>query len=433
MAKKKENVVVDVEVSEKPMAPRKKRASGALREILKKQQEAESLIEESIPTTKVVNRVSDNGAVNIEGIAPKEKKYYMQIASSLNEKDMSTISSYGCDLQKAMDSYSNAFLSQRLDSNNSIESSKLIEDLVNQLKEVNIDDLEAPSTIKSIIRRVPLLRKLVTSVEQIKTKYHTIQQNIDEIVSKLEATRQIAIRDNNLLQKQFENNVDYVDQLEDLIIAGKLKSDELASLITEMKENAQDYREYEISDVEEYKDALDKRVSDLSILRFAFKQSLPQIRIIQRTNMMDATNTESQIAMTVPLWKNQLSLAVALCNQKKSVAAKNKVYETTNEILKKNAEMMQQQAVEIAQQNQRSPVDIETLREMTAKLTATVEGIKKAKEEGAAKRAAAEAELLKLEEQSNMALIGVKEAAQHVIAKELASSREAKKELMGEQ
>ena len=294
------------------------------------------------------------------------------------------------------------------------------------MHEVDINDLEAPSAVKRFLRRIPGLRKLVVSVEQIKAKYNTIEKNIDGIVKKLEATRQIAIRDNNLLQKQFENNCDYVDQLEDLIVAGKMKSEELGELIENMKSHSSDYEEYQISDIDEYKNALDKRLTDLIALRYAFKQSLTQIRIIQRTNIMHANNTESQIAMTIPLWKNQLSLAVALYDQKQAIEIGTKVTDTTNELFRKNAEMMKVQAIEVAKQSQRMVLDVETLRKSTQELVATVEGVQKAQKEGAERRAAAEAEIAKLEKEMHMKAIGVAESTQKVISSELRGKRDQK-------
>ena len=381
--------------------------------------EAEAHLTSDVPMT----RVEDTGEINTSALTPARKAYYKEIASVLNEKDITTISSYGSDLQRAMDSYSSDFLNQSFSRDNNIESAELIANLLGELHEVNIDDLETPGALKRFLRRIPGLRKLVVSVEQIKAKYNTIQKNIDGIVQKLEATRQIAIRDNNLLQKQFENNCDYVDQLEDLIVAGKMKSKELEDLINNMKGEAGQYDDYQITDIEEYKNALDKRVNDLIMLRFAFKQSLTQIRIIQRTNIMDANNTEAQITMTIPLWKNQMSLAVALYNQKQSIEISNKVTEATNEMFKKNAEMMKTQAIEVAKQNQRSVLDIETLRKTTQELLATVEGVQKAQQEGAQRRAAAEAELVKLEKELSMKAIGVADSTQKVISSELQGIR----------
>lgn len=424
MAKKvNEETLVDVEVKEvnpkcnttvKRSAAEKREAVKAITDEVESELNGETEIA-NVPKT----RLSDTGEIDVSLIPAKKKAYYSEIAKVLDEKDLTSIASYGSDLQRAMDTYSSDFLKQSFDSNNSIESAQLISNLLGELHEVNIDDLEAPSAVKRFLRKIPGLRRLVVSVEQIKAKYDTIEKNIDGIVQKLETARQIAIRDNNNLQKQFENNVDYVEQLGELIIAGKIKSQELDKLIEDMKTNSEEYDDYQISDVEEYKNSLDKRLTDLTMLRYAFKQSLTQIRIIQRTNIMNANNTEQQIAMTIPLWKNQLSLAVALYDQKQTLEISSKVADTTNEIFKKNAEMMKTQAIEVAKQNQRTVIDIETLRKTTSDLLTTVEGVQKAQLDGAQKRAAAEQELFKLEKQMSQTAIGVATSTQHVIAKEL--------------
>ena len=406
--------VIDAQVEEVKPSVRGRRAAKEISADV----EAE-LVGEKVSENLPKKRLSDDGTVNVENLPSKQKEYYASIAKVLNEKDLTSISSYGSDLQRAMDTYSSDFLKQSFSRENNIESAQLISNLLGELHEVNIDDLETPGPVKRFLRKIPGLKHLVTSVAQIKAKYDTIEKNIDGIVKKLEAGRQIAIRDNNLLQKQFENNCDYVDQLEDLIIAGKIKSDELGNLIDEMKGNTEEFEDYQISDVEEYKNSLDKRLTDLTMLRYAFKQSLTQIRIIQRTNIMSANNTESQIAMTIPLWKNQLSLAVALYDQKNVLEISSKVADTTNEIFKKNSEMMKTQAIEVAKQNQRTVIDIETLRKTTTDLLTTVEGVQKAQKEGAEKRANAEAELRKLEAQMTQTAIGVAESTHHIIAKEL--------------
>lgn len=381
--------------------------------------EAEAELTNSAP----IKRVEDNGEINTTSLTKKQREYYNEIASVLNENDITTISTYGSDLQKAMDSYSSDFLKQSFNSKAGIESAQLISNLLGELHEVNVGDLEAPNALKRFLRKIPGLRKLIVSVEQIKAKYDTIEKNIDGIVNKLEATRQIAIRDNNLLQKQFENNCDYVDQLEDLIVAGKMKSEEVGALIADMETRINEYEEYQISDIKEFKNSLDKRLSDLIALRFAFKQSLTQIRIIQRTNIMHANNTESQIAMTIPLWKNQLSLAVALYDQKQAMEIGAKVTDTTNELFRKNAEMMKTQSIEVAKQSQRMVIDPETLQKATLELIETVEGVQRAQKEGAEKRAAAEAQIAKLEKEMHMKAIGVAESTQRIIAHELKDKR----------
>lgn len=363
--------------------------------------------------------LSDNGDVNLSLINKEDKKRYTEIASCLNENDMTSIMNYGSDLQNAMDAYSNDFLTQRFDSTSSIKSAELIANLLGELQEVDIAELNEPSALKRFIRRIPLLKKLVTSVEQIKAKYNTIQKNIDGITQKLEQTRLIAIRDNNLLEKQFQNNLSYVGQLGELIIAGKMKSKELEDEINTMKEESYNYNDYEIRKVEDFKNNLDKKITDLVMMRYSFQQSLVQINIIQQTNTQDAQNTEMQIKTTIPIWKNQMSMAVALYNQKKSIEASNLVTNTTNEILRRNSEMMKTQAIEVAKQSQRTVIDIETLEKTHKDLIATIEGVEKAQEEGRAKRAAAEKRIEELEKDMHLKALGIKESTERVIAKEL--------------
>ena len=363
--------------------------------------------------------LSDNGDVNFSLINKEDKKRYTEIASCLNENDMTSIMNYGSDLQNAMDAYSNDFLTQRFDSTSSIKSAELIANLLGELQEVDIAELNEPSALKRFIRRIPLLKKFVTSVEQIKAKYNTIQKNIDGITLKLEQTRLIAIRDNNLLEKQFQNNLSYVGQLGELIIAGKMKSKELEDEINTMKEESYNYNDYEIRKVEDFKNNLDKKITDLVMMRYSFQQSLVQINIIQQTNTQDAQNTEMQIKTTIPIWKNQMSMAVALYNQKKSIEASNLVTNTTNEILRRNSEMMKTQAIEVAKQSQRTVIDIETLEKTHKDLIATIEGVEKAQEEGRAKRAAAEKRIEELEKDMRLKALGIKESTERVIAKEL--------------
>ena len=386
--------------------------------------EAPSVVEgEIVETAKVKPKrnivLSDNGDVNLSLINKEDKKRYTQIASSLNENDMTSIMNYGSDLQNAMDAYSNDFLNQRFDSTSSIKSAELIANLLGELQEVDIAELNEPSAFKRFIRRIPLLKKFVTSVEQIKAKYNTIKKNIDGITQKLEQTRLIAIRDNNLLEKQFQNNLSYVNQLGELIIAGKMKSKELEDEISTMKEESYNYNDYEIRKVEDFKNNLDKKITDLVMMRYSFQQSLVQINIIQQTNTQDAQNTEMQIKTTIPIWKNQMSMAVALYNQKKSIEASNLVTNTTNEILRRNSEMMKTQAIEVAKQSQRTVIDIETLEKTHKDLIATIEGVEKAQEEGRAKRAAAERRIKELERDMHVKALGIKESTERVIAKEL--------------
>ena len=155
------------------------------------------------------------------------------------------------------------------------------------------------------------------------------------------------------------------------------------------------------------------------MMRLSFQQSLVQIKVIQQTNMQDAQNTEAQIKYTIPIWKSQLSLAVALYNQKKSLEAHAMVTNATNDILKKNSSMMKTQAIEVAKQSQRTVIDIDTLERTHRDLIDTLEGVKKAQEEGRAKRLEAERKIQALEKEMHYKSIGVQESTERVMAREL--------------
>ena len=164
--------VVDVE--EPVVVARPKRTRKAVSEI---EAEAEASLNGTTPANVPQKRISDaTGEVSLENIPAKQKEYYKEIAKVLNEKDLTSISSYGSDLQRAMDNYSSDFLNQSFSRENSLESADLIANLLGELHEVNIDDLEAPGPVKRFLRRIPGLRKLVISVEQVKAKYNTIQK-----------------------------------------------------------------------------------------------------------------------------------------------------------------------------------------------------------------------------------------------------------------
>lgn len=357
-----------------------------------------------IPSTKpsvdvakeVMQVINEKGEVNLSLLSPSQVERCNKLNKSLVVTDINSISNYGADLQHTMTRYSNEFLSAVRASQGG-EVGELINDLLTELDYVDVDELRAPTTVKKILRKIPIVKNLVGSVEKVLHKYDSIQKNVSTIEKKIQATRLTAMKDNNALQTMFENNIQYGKQVDELIIAGKMKLQEVNEQLNEMMANPQNYESHEIQDVQEFSHNLERRLSDMMTLRYVVKQSLPQIRTVQYNNIAIADKAQSIIATTIPVWKNQLSIAVALHNQKGNIEAHRRVTETTNTILKKNAEMLRQNSVEVAKENERSVVDIETLRESTQQLIETIKEVKQVHEEGAAKRREAEAEIMKIE------------------------------------
>lgn len=347
-------------------------------------------------TKEVHKMINENGDVNLSVLSPSQIDRFNKLNKNLVVTDINSISNYGSDLQHALSSYSNEFLTS-VRASKSGEVGELINDLLTELNYVNVDELKEPRYIQKVIRKIPILNKFIGSIEKVLHKYDSIQKNITSIEQKIQATRLTAMKDNNALQTMFDNNIVYGKQIDELIIAGKLKLQEVNAKLKEMIDSPQNYETHEIQDVQEFANNLDRRLNDMLTLRFIVKQSLPQIRTVQYNNIAIADKAQTIISTTIPVWKNQLSIAVALHNQKGNIEAHRKITETTNMILKKNAEMLQQNSIDVAKENERSVVDIETLRETTIKLIETIKEVKHIHEEGVAKRKEAEIEIMKIE------------------------------------
>ena len=350
----------------------------------------------NVDVKREIKVIDDNGNINISALSEEDKKRYSQLTKNLVVTDINSISNYGSDIQNVMGKYSNDFLTA-VRTPQSGEIGTLITDLLSELNYIDVDELKEPSALTKVIRKIPILNKLVKSVDKILHKYDSIAENVDTISKKIAVTRLSSLRDNNALQTMFENNIIYGKQIEDLIVAGKIKLDEVNSTLNEMMENQDQYEPHQIQDVQEFAHNLERRLSDMMTLRYVIKQSLPQIRTVQYNNIAIADKAQSIISTTIPVWKNQLSIAVALHNQKANIEAHRKITETTNTILKKNAEMLRQNSTDVARENERSVIDIETLRDTTRQLIDTIKEVKQIHEEGAAKRKAAEEEILKIE------------------------------------
>lgn len=360
---------------------------------------------DNVESTKV-KRINEDGSVDTSNLTSSELTKYNKINSVLKINDINSIANYGSDLQNAMSKYSGEFLST-VRNQQSGEIGGLIDNLLGQLDYIDVDDLKAPSKFVRFMRKMPIVKHMVKSVEKVLQKYDTIENNIDTISKKIQATRLTSIRDNNALQIMFNNNVEYCNQIEQLIIAGKIKLEEINSTINEMLQNPNNYEAYQISDAQNYQHSLERRLNDLNTLRYIMRQSLTQIRTVQNNNIAIAERAQTIVNTTVPVWKNQLSIAVALYNQKDSIDAHRKISETTNEILKKNAELLHTNSVEVAKENERSVVELETLKTTTAKLIETIREVKEIHANSTAQRRLAEQEMQKLETELDNKMISI--------------------------
>ncbi len=346
---------------------------------------------QTLPSVKM----DKDGNVDLSRITPEDEQKLSEINKAIDPKDVNSILNYGVEVQNSMEKYSNAFLTS-VRTYNSGEVGGLITDLLSELNYIDVDELEQNS-FKSILSKIPFLKNLVVDAQKLFQKYDTVVNNIDKITNKIKAGRVNSIKDNSSLQTMFDSNVSYIKQMEELIISGQLKMTELSEKLAQMDTNPADYQDYEIADLRDFVNRLDKRLADLKVVRFIMMQSLAQIRVVQNNNTSIAEKAQSIISTTIPVWKNQLTIAVALNRQKQHVEVQKKISDTTNSILQKNAELLKQNSIDVARENEKTVVSIDTLKRTTQSLIETLNEVKRIHEEGTQNRKTLNTELQSLE------------------------------------
>jgi uncharacterized protein YaaN involved in tellurite resistance len=341
------------------------------------------------------NKIDKEGNVDLTRVTADDVKKYEAINKDLNPADVNSILNYGVDVQNSMEKYSNQFLAS-VRTYNSGEVGLLINDLLTELNYIDVDELNQ-NAFSRFISGIPFLKKMVFDAKKLFQKYDTVVNNIDKITNKIKAGRVNSIKDNASLQTMFDSNVNYIKQMEELIISGQIKHQELSQKLAEMDANPSAYQDYELADLRDYVNRLDKRLADMKVVRFIMLQSLAQIRVVQNNNTSIAEKAQSIVSTTIPVWKNQLTIAVALNRQKENVEMQKKISDTTNTILQKNAELLKQNSIDVARENEKTVVSIDTLKRTTQSLIETLNEVKQIHEQGAQNRKVLNTELQNLE------------------------------------
>ncbi|MGE6219444.1 toxic anion resistance protein [Nubsella zeaxanthinifaciens] len=339
--------------------------------------------------------IDKEGNVTLENIKEADLATYKNISNQLSEKDANSILNFGAEIQNSISRQSDVFLTN-VRAQQAGDVGNLINDLLAELNYIDVNELNQ-NAFQRFISNVPLLKRFVTDVKKLFQKYDKITANVDKISNKVKAGMINSVKDNTSLQTMFDSNVGLIKELENYIVAGQLKFKELNEELAVMEANPANYQDYEISDKRTFINRLDKRLADMKVVRFILLQSLAQIRVVQNNNTSIAEKAQSILTTTMPVWKNQLTLAVALQRQKQNIEVQRKVSETTNTILRKNAEMLQQNSVAVAKENENTVVSLETLQMTTKSLIDTLNEVKQIHEQGAQTRRALDAGLQSLE------------------------------------
>ncbi|SIT12766.1 Uncharacterized conserved protein YaaN involved in tellurite resistance [Chryseobacterium ureilyticum] len=339
--------------------------------------------------------VDREGNVNLTQLQSEERQKYEVLANSIDEANPGSIVNFGAELQKTLTNQSDSFLGN-VRRSNSGEVGGLINDLLVELNYVDVEELNG-NKVKSFLSKLPFMKKVITQVENLFTKYDKIINNIEQISYKVNAGIITSTKDNAVLQTIFESNVNSIKQIEELVIAGNIRMERAGGELAQMEANPQNFQDYQIADKRDFIARLDRRMADLKVVRVIMMQSLPQIRLVQNNNVSIAEKAQTILTTTLPVWKNQLSLAVAMYRQQQNIEIQQKVSATTEEILRKNAERLGQNSINVARANEQTIVSVETLRETTSMLINTLNEVKQIQKTGAENRRKLDQDLQTLE------------------------------------
>ena len=313
-------------------------------------------------------------------------------ALTLRDNRQNTITNYGKDVQNEMTKFTDEVL---LNVKNK-DTGEIGESLRNLVVSLDSADPEKMVNSNRGIRR--FFNKLRLSVFEMTAKYQEVSVQIDQVTERLKAQEASLLEDNAILDQMYQVNLDYYKSLNVLIVGGQLRSAEMQNEIEEkqavLDEQAADQMQYQVlRDLKDQKDRLEQRVNDLLLTREITIQQAPQIKLIQNANSILSEKIHSSINTAIPLWKNQVGIAISLLRQKNALEAQEAVADATNELLKKNSSMLRQQTVDVVKATQRGVVDVETLKATQADLVATLQEVMTVQQEGEQKRKNVQAEL----------------------------------------
>ena len=303
---------------------------------------------------------------------------------------------YGAASQKKLSDFSETALS-RVKTKDMGETGELITSLISELQGFDAG-AEQPKGIFGFFK------KTTNSIAQPKTRYDSADKNVERIKAQLEDHQVTLMKDITMLDKMYDLNMAYFKELSMYILAGKKKlaevrANELQQAMDKAKTSGLPEDAQAARDLADQCERFEKKLYDLELTRNISLQMGPQIRLLQNNNTMMAEKIQSTIVNTIPLWKNQMVLALGLAHSQQAMQAERAVTDMTNELLKKNADALKMGTIETAKESQRGVVDIETLQQTNKSLIETLDELNKIQTEGRAKRAAAEQELTRIEDE----------------------------------
>jgi len=349
----------------------------------------------------------------IDRLTEEDRAKALILAEQIPVGNYEAILTYGANAQSELSRFSHQML-DHVQSNDIGPVGDVLKELMDRLGDIDPDDLSDKK--QSALGR--LFGKVSKSIQETMTKYQKLSTQIDRIGIQLEHSKRGLVEDVKMLDNLYEQNKTYFQALNVYIAAAEIKRDELTDqIIPKMRKEAELSNDQmaiqEVSDMVQFLDRLEKRLYDLQLSRQITIQSAPQIRMIQQTNQTLAEKIQASIMTSIPLWKNQIAIALTLNRQKKAVESQKLVTKTTNDLLLKNSEMLKINSIETAKENERGIIEIDTLKKTQENLIQTIEETLLIQADGRAKRKSAEIEIGRMEEELKQRLLAVHEKTEN--------------------
>lgn len=298
----------------------------------------------------------------IANLSDEEKQNYLEIAESININDKTTLQVYGSEINETISQSSEGLLST-VRSKNSDEIIACVNDTLAQLNMIDISDLDPNNKFKAFLRTVPVLRSLVKTVDKVLIQSDTIQENISKICSKMDAAKITAKKDNSTLESMLKNNDVSINRLKELIVALKLKHKEYQQQLREMQGNSEE-NHWELQNMQNWVNSLAKKIADLEVTERVLSNNQFQIMAAQANNDAIIDKCENIINQVMPLWKNELSLAIVINKQKNAIDATKMISSATNKMMKATAKNVRYNSEETARASEQTIVELETLKDV---------------------------------------------------------------------
>jgi len=359
-------------------------------------------IEEKAPETVVVEAAKPESAPQIK-LSPEEERVVEEFSSKIDISNSQAVLTYGVGSQKKIAEFSENAL-ERVKTKDLGEIGDMLAGVVGEIRSLEIDEED-----KGFFG---FFKKSGNKLANMKAKYDKVEVNVNNISKALEDHQVTLMKDVLMLDKMYELNMNYYKELSMYIMAGKKRLEranniELPELIKKADESGLPEDTQKAKDFSQMINRFEKKIHDLELTKTVSLQMAPQIRLIQNNDSMMSDKIQSTIVNTIPLWKNQMVIAIGLKHSTDAAKAQRAVSDMTNELLKKNAETLKAATIETAKESERGIIDIETLKSTNKTLISTFDEVIKIQDEGRKKRKEAEVELKNIENEMRSKLLEI--------------------------